>query len=34
VDLGFDRIYLHHVGKEQERFLDVFGERVLPRCGA
>jgi probable non-F420 flavinoid oxidoreductase len=31
VDLGFDRIYLHHVGKEQERFLDVFGERVLPR---
>jgi probable non-F420 flavinoid oxidoreductase len=33
VDLGFDRIYLHHVGKEQERFLDVFGERVLPRLG-
>jgi probable non-F420 flavinoid oxidoreductase len=33
VDLGFDRIYLHHVGKEQDRFLDVFGERVLPRLG-
>ncbi len=33
VDLGFERIYLHHVGKEQERFLDVFGERVLPRLG-
>ncbi|WP_150306792.1 TIGR03885 family FMN-dependent LLM class oxidoreductase [Planctomonas psychrotolerans] len=29
--LGFDRIYLHHVGKEQDRFIDVFGERVLPR---
>jgi probable non-F420 flavinoid oxidoreductase len=31
VELGFDRIYLHHVGKEQHRFLDVFGELVLPR---
>jgi G6PDH family F420-dependent oxidoreductase len=29
-DLGFEEIYLHHVGQEQERFLDVFGERVLP----
>ena len=25
-----DEIYLHHVGKEQNRFLDVFGEKVLP----
>jgi probable non-F420 flavinoid oxidoreductase len=31
IDLGFERIYLHHVGKEQDRFLDVFGEHVLPR---
>ena len=30
VDLGVDAIYLHHVGKEQERFIDVFGEHVLP----
>jgi probable non-F420 flavinoid oxidoreductase len=30
-DLGFDRIFLHHVGKEQRRWLDVFGERVLPQ---
>jgi probable non-F420 flavinoid oxidoreductase len=29
-DLGVDAIYLHHVGKEQERFIDVFGEQVLP----
>lgn len=29
--LGFDEIYLHHVGQEQERFLDVFGEHVLPQ---
>jgi probable non-F420 flavinoid oxidoreductase len=31
LELGFDRIYLHHVGKEQDRFLDTFGEHVLPR---
>ncbi|HJR98951.1 MAG TPA: TIGR03885 family FMN-dependent LLM class oxidoreductase [Actinomycetota bacterium] len=30
MDLGPDAIYLHHVGQEQERFLEVFGERVLP----
>jgi hypothetical protein len=28
-DLGFERIYVHHVGKEQRAFIDVFGERVL-----
>jgi probable non-F420 flavinoid oxidoreductase len=31
VDAGVDQLYLHHVGQEQERFLDVFGEQVLPR---
>jgi probable non-F420 flavinoid oxidoreductase len=25
-------IYLHHVGKEQARFLRAFGDEVLPRC--
>jgi len=30
-DLGFDEIYLHHVGQEQRPFLDAFGEHVLPR---
>ena len=30
MDLGFEEVYLHHVGQEQERFLDAFGERVLP----
>lgn len=29
-DLGFDEIYLHHVGRSQERFIDAFGEHVLP----
>ena len=33
-ELGFDEIYLHHVGREQERFIDAFGERVLPELGA
>lgn len=28
--LGVDGLYLHHVGREQERFIEVFGERVLP----
>jgi probable non-F420 flavinoid oxidoreductase len=28
--LGFDAIYLHHVGKEQQPFIDAFGEHVLP----
>ena len=32
-ELGFDEIYLHHVGREQERFIDAFGERVLPELG-
>jgi probable non-F420 flavinoid oxidoreductase len=30
VELEVDAIYLHHVGKEQERFIEVFGEHVLP----
>jgi probable non-F420 flavinoid oxidoreductase len=31
VDLGFDEIYLHHVGQEQREFLEVFGDKVLPQ---
>ena len=29
-ELGFDEIYLHHVGQEQRRFIEAFGEHVLP----
>jgi probable non-F420 flavinoid oxidoreductase len=29
-ELGFEEIYLHHVGRDQERFIDAFGEHVLP----
>ena len=31
LDRGFEAIYLHEVGPEQERFIDVFGREVLPR---
>jgi hypothetical protein len=31
VELGFDEIYLHHVGQEQLDFVEAFGERVLPQ---
>ncbi len=31
VELGFDEVYLHHVGQEQREWLDVFGEQVLPQ---
>jgi alkanesulfonate monooxygenase SsuD/methylene tetrahydromethanopterin reductase-like flavin-dependent oxidoreductase (luciferase family) len=30
-ELGFDRVYLHHVGQEQREFIDVFGAKVLPQ---
>jgi alkanesulfonate monooxygenase SsuD/methylene tetrahydromethanopterin reductase-like flavin-dependent oxidoreductase (luciferase family) len=29
-ELGFDRIMLHHVGREQGPFIEAFGEHVLP----
>src|SRR5918998_3093360 len=25
IDMGFDRIYLHNVNREQERFIEAFG---------
>ncbi|GAA1717480.1 TIGR03885 family FMN-dependent LLM class oxidoreductase [Isoptericola hypogeus] len=31
VACGFDEVYLHHVGKEQDAFLDVAGTALLPR---
>ena len=30
-ELGFEAIYLHHVGQEQRPFIEAFGEHVLPR---
>jgi coenzyme F420-dependent glucose-6-phosphate dehydrogenase len=31
LDRGFDALYLHEVGSEQERFVETFGREVLPR---
>ena len=31
VELGFDEVYLHHVGQEQGEFIDAFGAKVLPQ---
>ena len=30
-DLGFDKIYLHNVGRNQRQWIDVFGRDVLPK---
>jgi coenzyme F420-dependent glucose-6-phosphate dehydrogenase len=30
IELGFDRIFVHNVNREQEQFIDIFGEKVLP----
>ncbi|HYM96911.1 MAG TPA: TIGR03557 family F420-dependent LLM class oxidoreductase [Candidatus Sulfotelmatobacter sp.] len=31
IDLGFDRIYLHNVGRNQAEWIEVFGKTVLPK---
>ncbi|MFL5755832.1 MAG: TIGR03557 family F420-dependent LLM class oxidoreductase [Chloroflexota bacterium] len=30
IDMGFDEIYLHNVGRNQTEFIEVFGREVLP----
>jgi G6PDH family F420-dependent oxidoreductase len=30
VDMGFDEVHLHNVGRNQAEFIDVFGKEVLP----
>jgi coenzyme F420-dependent glucose-6-phosphate dehydrogenase len=30
IELGIDELYLHNVHRDQERFIDVFGNEVLP----
>jgi len=34
LDLGFDRIYLHNVGRNQAAWIEAFGREVLPRLTA
>ncbi len=31
VDMGFDEIHLHNVGRNQPEFIDAFGTEVIPR---
>ncbi len=31
IDAGFDRIYVHNVGRNQEEWIKVFGREVLPK---
>jgi G6PDH family F420-dependent oxidoreductase len=31
IDAGFDRIYIHNVGRNQEEWIRVFGSEVLPK---
>ena len=31
LDQGWDELYLHFVGKQQARFIDAFGQHVLPQ---
>lgn len=33
LDLGYDRVFVHNVGRNQAAFLKVFGEQVLPALG-
>ncbi len=33
-ELGFEEIYLHHVGQELSAFIDAFGQHVLPEVTA
>ena len=31
IDMGFDEIHLHNVGRNQAEFIAAFGEKVLPQ---
>ena len=30
-ELGFDEIALHHVGQQQDEWIEAFGAKVLPQ---
>jgi coenzyme F420-dependent glucose-6-phosphate dehydrogenase len=31
IDLGFDDLFVHHVGQDNSAFIDAFGKSVLPQ---
>jgi len=34
LDLGFDKVYLHNVGRNQREWIEAFGREVLPKLAA
>lgn len=34
LDMGFDQVYLHNAGRNQEEWIDAFGREVLPKLTA
>jgi coenzyme F420-dependent glucose-6-phosphate dehydrogenase len=34
LDLGFDQVYLHNVGRNQNEWIEAFGHEVLPKLTA
>jgi alkanesulfonate monooxygenase SsuD/methylene tetrahydromethanopterin reductase-like flavin-dependent oxidoreductase (luciferase family) len=30
IDMGFDEVHIHNVGRNQAEFIDIFGREVLP----
>jgi coenzyme F420-dependent glucose-6-phosphate dehydrogenase len=34
IDLGFDQVYLHNVGRNQVEWIELFGREVLPKLVA
>jgi probable non-F420 flavinoid oxidoreductase len=34
IDVGADMVFLHHVGQEQEAFIEAFAEKVLPELAS
>ena len=30
VDMGYDEVHIHNVGRNQAEFIEVFGKEVLP----
>ena len=31
IDAGYDHVYVHQVGPDQDGFIDFYGREVLPR---
>jgi alkanesulfonate monooxygenase SsuD/methylene tetrahydromethanopterin reductase-like flavin-dependent oxidoreductase (luciferase family) len=34
LDLGFDDVFVHHVGQQQDGFIDTYAQHVLPQLEA